>query len=109
MTASSGAAVDQTILPSQFHDDRANEDENASLVRRPVVLTPAQAAELVQSGDTILINGSGENPRHHARLRPARPASWTRRGPFPARETDGDLRHSLAGREATLPPPNKRV
>jgi propionate CoA-transferase len=59
MTASSGAAVDQTIRPSQFHDDRANEDENASLVRRPVVLTPAQAAELVQSGDTILINGSG--------------------------------------------------
>jgi hypothetical protein len=33
MTASSGAAVDQTILPSQFHDDRANEDENASLKR----------------------------------------------------------------------------
>ena len=32
---------------------------NASLARRPVVLTPAQAAELVQSGDTILINGSG--------------------------------------------------
>jgi propionate CoA-transferase len=59
MTASSGAAVNQTIRPSQFHDDRANEDENASLVRRPVVLTPAQAAELVQSGDTILINGSG--------------------------------------------------
>ena len=59
MTASSGAAMNQTIRPSQFHVERANGDENASLVRRPVVLTPAQAAELVQSGDTILINGSG--------------------------------------------------
>ena len=59
MTASSGAAMNQTIRPSQFHVERANGDEKASLVRRPVVLTPAQAAELVQSGDTILINGSG--------------------------------------------------
>jgi propionate CoA-transferase len=59
MTASSGAAVDQTTRLSAIRGDRANECRSASLTRRPVVLTPGQAAELVQNGDTILINGSG--------------------------------------------------
>jgi len=59
MTASSGAAANETTEPFQFHDSRASEDEGASLIRKPIVLTPAQAAELVESGDTILINGSG--------------------------------------------------
>jgi propionate CoA-transferase len=59
MTASIGTVVNETAEPSRFHDSRANEDGSASLIRRPVVLTPAQAAELVENGDTILINGSG--------------------------------------------------
>jgi propionate CoA-transferase len=59
MTASIGAAVNETTEPSRFHDSRANEDGSVSLIRKPVVLTPAQAAELVENGDTILINGSG--------------------------------------------------
>jgi propionate CoA-transferase len=59
MTASIGATVNQTIVSSEFYGDRANDDERASLIRKPVVVTPAQAAELVQTGDTILINGSG--------------------------------------------------
>src|SRR5580704_5211065 len=56
MTASIGAAVNETTEPSRF---QANEDGSVSLIRKPVVLTPAQAAELVENGDTILINGSG--------------------------------------------------
>jgi propionate CoA-transferase len=59
MMAPSGGAVNQTTPPSTIRGDLANEGEDASLTRRPVVLTPAQAAELVRTGDTILINGSG--------------------------------------------------
>ena len=59
MTASGDAAVNQTTETLPLHDNRANEDERVSLARTPFVLTPAQAAELIQSGDTILINGSG--------------------------------------------------
>jgi propionate CoA-transferase len=59
MIASSDATVNEETEPFRFPDSRANVDEKASLVRTPVVLTPAEAAELIQSGDTILINGSG--------------------------------------------------
>ena len=59
MTASGDAAVNQTTETFPLHDNRASKDERVSLTRTPFVFTPAQAAELIQSGDTILINGSG--------------------------------------------------
>jgi hypothetical protein len=78
MTSSSGA-VNQTIVLSQFYNDRANEDGSASLIRKPVFLTPAQAAELVQSGDTILISGSGGGVGTPERFLEALPPKWTTR------------------------------
>jgi propionate CoA-transferase len=59
VAASIDRAADSSNLPPQLSEERRHEARKPSFIRRPLVLTAAQAAALVQDGDTILINGSG--------------------------------------------------
>ena len=55
----SGDTWNEAERSSESLGQPTDDGESVPLARRPVVLTPAQAAELVESGDTIVINGSG--------------------------------------------------
>jgi propionate CoA-transferase len=59
MTAVEGRSIDRADLPPNSRECNSPSVGQTTPRRRPVVVTPAQAATLVQSGDTILINGSG--------------------------------------------------
>ncbi len=60
MTASNHDTVSLAKVSSRLmRGAKQHEAGQPAPSRRPVVLTPSQAADLVESGDTILINGSG--------------------------------------------------
>src|SRR5208283_512151 len=59
MTASNdGTAIRENLSP-RLGEAKGHEAGQTTPTRRPIVLTPTEAARLVRSGDTILINGSG--------------------------------------------------
>jgi len=59
MTASNdGTAIRENLSP-RLGEAKGHEAGQTPPTRRPIVLTPTEAARLVRSGDTILINGSG--------------------------------------------------
>jgi propionate CoA-transferase len=51
--------MDLADEPAAPHGPTSPRSGSPTSTRRPAVLTPAQAAALVESGDTVLINGSG--------------------------------------------------